>query len=354
MAGVADETIDVADFPGPGLTPLDIDAALDVLPPGPIRPGRSPRSVPTAGMLGPRGWRFDSIPVMERGREHHADGRHEQDEPEQGLQRVLVHEREESRPEKDAGDRAATHEQREDRDTTGDVTEPPIRELPRGDGRDRGEEADGPGRLHRHGEEVHQGGIRISPPAMPIRPAATPMTMPARNPSVPPRRRDGPTARPPSRATWSGSTAILERLPQDVRAWMMTAPVLACLMTVFALTAFVSVVTGGTSLVTVPVLMQFGIDPHVAVATNMLTLIFLSLGGIVPFLKRELVPRKRLPALIGLTLVGSTLGALLVLAVPAGAMPVVVGVAMIAVAIFSMARSSASMAGSSAAAMSPC
>ena len=79
----------------------------------------------------------------------------------------------------------------------------------------------------------------------------------------------------------------------------------------FLFTAFISVVTGGTSLITVPVMMQLGTEPHVAVATNMLSLIFLSLGGTVPFLKGEIIPRQRLPALIGLTLIGSILGALL-------------------------------------------
>ena len=59
----------------------------------------------------------------------------------------------------------------------------------------------------------------------------------------------------------------------------MTAPALVCLIAVFVFTAFISVVTGGTSLITVPVMMQLGVNPHVAVATNMLTLILLSLGG---------------------------------------------------------------------------
>jgi uncharacterized membrane protein YfcA len=123
----------------------------------------------------------------------------------------------------------------------------------------------------------------------------------------------------------------------------MTALALVCLTAVFAFTAFISVVTGGTSLITVPVMMQLGIAPHVAVATNMLTLVFLSLGGTVPFLQGEFIPRNRLPALIGLTLVGSILGALLLLAVPAKAMPLVVGVAMIAIVVFSVTRHDAGL-----------
>lgn len=124
----------------------------------------------------------------------------------------------------------------------------------------------------------------------------------------------------------------------------MPALAVVCLVAVFAFTAFISVVTGGTSLITVPVMMQLGIDPRVSVATNMLTLVFLSLGGTVPFLKGGAIPRKRLPALLGLTLVGSILGALLLLVVPAKAMPLVVAAAMIVVVIFTLTKSNAGVA----------
>jgi uncharacterized membrane protein YfcA len=116
----------------------------------------------------------------------------------------------------------------------------------------------------------------------------------------------------------------------------MTPTVLTCLAVVFFLTSIISVITGGTSLITVPVMMQLGIDPHVSVATNMLALIFLSLGGSLPFLKSQSFPRKRLPALIGLTLVASTLGAMLLLVVPTKAMPLVIATAMLVVAVFSL------------------
>jgi uncharacterized membrane protein YfcA len=124
---------------------------------------------------------------------------------------------------------------------------------------------------------------------------------------------------------------------------MMPALALICLVAVFAFTAFVSVVTGGTSLITVPVMMQLGVDPRVAVATNMLTLVFLSLGGTVPFLRGGVIPRKRLPVLVALTLGGSILGALLLLLVPAKAVALVVAVAMIVVAGFTLAKSNASV-----------
>ena len=114
----------------------------------------------------------------------------------------------------------------------------------------------------------------------------------------------------------------------------MKITVFVCLIVVFFFTAVVSVVTGGTSLITVPVMMQCGVDPHVAVATNMLALIFLSLGGTLPFIKGQVLTRKRLPALSGLTVIGSLLGAFLLLVVPSKTMPIVIATAMIVVAVF--------------------
>lgn len=96
-----------------------------------------------------------------------------------------------------------------------------------------------------------------------------------------------------------------------------------------------SVVTGSTSLITVPVLFQFGVDARIALATNMFALTFMSAGGALPFLRKQSLNRRRLPILISLTLGGSAIGAFLLLIVPERSVPVVVSVAMIGVAIFS-------------------
>jgi uncharacterized protein len=121
----------------------------------------------------------------------------------------------------------------------------------------------------------------------------------------------------------------------------MTAFSLACLIAVFVFTAFISVVTGGTSLITVPVMMQVGISPHGAIATNMLTLVFLSLGGTIPFLKGQIIPRERLPVLIGLTLVGSLIGSLVLLLASARTIPIITASAMFLVAAFSLTKNNA-------------
>jgi hypothetical protein len=107
------------------------------------------------------------------------------------------------------------------------------------------------------------------------------------------------------------------------------------LIAIFWATSAISVVTGSTSLITVPVMFQFGIDPRTAVATNMFALTFMSAGGSLPFLRGRSVPRKRLPALIALTLAGSLMGALLLLLMPRQSVKPIVSGAIIAVALFS-------------------
>ena len=118
---------------------------------------------------------------------------------------------------------------------------------------------------------------------------------------------------------------------------MATGPLL-WLMLVFFVTSSVSVITGSTSLITVPVMFQFGIEPRTAIATNMFALIFLSVGGSLPFLRRKttVADRRRLTLLVPLTLAGSLLGALSLPRVPQHSVSLIVSGAMIAVAIFSV------------------
>jgi hypothetical protein len=88
------------------------------------------------------------------------------------------------------------------------------------------------------------------------------------------------------------------------------------LVAVFFATSGVGVVTGSTSVITVPVMFQFGLDARLAVATNMFALTFMSIRGTLPFLRSNVVNRARLPLLIVLTLFGSAIGAALLLVIP--------------------------------------
>jgi hypothetical protein len=105
---------------------------------------------------------------------------------------------------------------------------------------------------------------------------------------------------------------------------------------VFFFTSVISVVTGSTSLITVPVMITLGIEAHVAVATNMLALTFMSVGGSLPFIGKGFLSRSRLLPSIALTIIGSGLGAFLLLNIPLKALQIAVAVAMIGVAIFSV------------------
>ena len=108
------------------------------------------------------------------------------------------------------------------------------------------------------------------------------------------------------------------------------------LVVIFFLTSAVSVVTGSTSLITVTAMLQFHIEPRTALATNMFALTFMSVGGTLPFLRSPDMNRERLPMLASLTLIGSVIGAFLLLRVPTRSVPMIVSVAVIAVAAFSV------------------
>jgi uncharacterized membrane protein YfcA len=118
----------------------------------------------------------------------------------------------------------------------------------------------------------------------------------------------------------------------------MHANKLLSLVVIFFFTSLISVITGSTSLIAVPVMIELGIDPHVAVATNMMALIFMSLGGSLPFAGMGVLKRSLLPVSIALTLVGSALGALLLLRIPVRLLQLTIVIAMIAVAIFSLGK----------------
>ncbi len=114
-------------------------------------------------------------------------------------------------------------------------------------------------------------------------------------------------------------------------------------MLVFFLTSMVGVVTGSNSLIAVPVMFQVGIDPRVAVATNMFGLTFMAVGGTLPFLKTGALDRKRLPPLAVLTILGSVLGASLVGILSSRALSLIVSVSMIFMTVFTLVRGRAGL-----------
>ena len=121
----------------------------------------------------------------------------------------------------------------------------------------------------------------------------------------------------------------------------MALNVLIILVVLFFLTSMIGVVTGSNSLITVPVMFQFGIDPRVAVATNMFALVFMSLGGTIPFVRQRKIEYRKITPFIVLTFISSALGAMLVGIISPSGIKLIVSVAMICVAIFSLLRRNA-------------
>ena len=104
----------------------------------------------------------------------------------------------------------------------------------------------------------------------------------------------------------------------------------------FFVTSIVGVVTGSNSLVTVPVMFQFGIDEKVALATNMFGLTFMAIGGTIPFVRQGSIEFKKLTPLVILTIIGSAIGAMLVGVITNESIKLIVMIAMIAMVLFTL------------------
>lgn len=124
----------------------------------------------------------------------------------------------------------------------------------------------------------------------------------------------------------------------------MTTTALVLLILLFFITSAVGVVTGSNSLITVPVMFQFGIDPRVAVATNMFGLTFMAIGATIPFLGKGVIDRRRMPKMVVLTLIGSIIGAALVGLITGSGLKIIVSVSMIAVTVFTLWKREAGVA----------
>ena len=118
----------------------------------------------------------------------------------------------------------------------------------------------------------------------------------------------------------------------------LSVAALILLVLLFFITSAIGVVTGSNSLITVPVMFQFGIEPKMAVATNMFGLTFMSIGASIPFLRQNVIDKKRLPKLVSVTIFGSAIGAFLVGVIKSEWMPIIVSVSMIFVCIFTLVK----------------
>ncbi|MDQ3374891.1 MAG: sulfite exporter TauE/SafE family protein [Acidobacteriota bacterium] len=124
----------------------------------------------------------------------------------------------------------------------------------------------------------------------------------------------------------------------------MNNSTLILLIVLFFITSAIGVVTGSNSLITVPVMFQFGIDPKIAVATNMFGLTFMNIGAIIPFMRQGAIDYRKMSPLVVLTIISSAIGALLVGLITSQSIKLIVSVAMIAVTIFTLLKPDAGIA----------
>lgn len=120
----------------------------------------------------------------------------------------------------------------------------------------------------------------------------------------------------------------------------MSTAALSVLVILFFITTVVGVVTGSNSLVTVPVMFQFGVEPKVAVATNMFGLTFMAVGATIPFIRQRKIEFRKISPLVALTVISSAVGALLVGLITDQGVKLIVSIAMIAVAVFTLVKRS--------------
>jgi uncharacterized membrane protein YfcA len=118
----------------------------------------------------------------------------------------------------------------------------------------------------------------------------------------------------------------------------MTNLDLAILVVLFFLTSIVGVVTGSNSLITVPVMFQFGIEEKRAIATNMFGLTFMAIGATIPFIRQKKIEPRKLTPLIVLTVFGSAMGALLVGYITNQSIRLIVSIAMFVVVGFTLLK----------------
>ncbi len=87
-----------------------------------------------------------------------------------------------------------------------------------------------------------------------------------------------------------------------------------------------NVMSGGASLLTLPLLIFYGLDSSVANATNRVSVVVQNLTGVVSFTKEKITDFKSAWVLAALTVPGSVLGALLSLKVTDGAFQKILGI----------------------------
>ena len=114
----------------------------------------------------------------------------------------------------------------------------------------------------------------------------------------------------------------------------MSLQEISILTALMVVTGAVGAITGGNSLINVPILIAFGVAPRAAIATNMFAVIFMTVSATARFMGRGLFKRNLLIQLCVITAITSTLGAMTAVKLPETLVKAVVGASLGALVLF--------------------
>jgi uncharacterized membrane protein YfcA len=129
---------------------------------------------------------------------------------------------------------------------------------------------------------------------------------------------------------------------------MSTSQILV-LCVAMVITGAVGAITGGNSLVNVPIMIMVGMSPRQAVATNMFAVTFMTISATARFAREGLIRFKLAVPLGIIAIVTSAIGAELAVKMPETAVKAIVGVSMAVLVVFMIINPKAAPAGSAAA-----
>ncbi|HEY1533273.1 MAG TPA: sulfite exporter TauE/SafE family protein, partial [Polyangiaceae bacterium] len=108
----------------------------------------------------------------------------------------------------------------------------------------------------------------------------------------------------------------------------MSPAQIAVLTLVMVATAAIGAITGGNSLINVPLLIMVGMSSRQAVATNMFAVLFMTVSSSVRFARSRLISARLALPLCVLTVISSAIGAELAVKLPDAVVKAIVGVSM--------------------------
>jgi uncharacterized protein len=123
----------------------------------------------------------------------------------------------------------------------------------------------------------------------------------------------------------------------------MSLSQIVVLTAIMVVTGAIGAITGGNSLINVPLMMMVGMSSREAVATNMFAVLFMTVSSTVRFARDKLISARLALPLCVLTAVSSAMGAELAVKLPEAMVKTVVGVSMGLLVVFMTARPGATV-----------